>query len=161
MHFFNFNTQFNFYLHPEKALSIVGTIWISSWFLSLSLPLAILFCCVLNSCIVSLNNWICWLLMISKWHSMDYIEFQFLVWIFFVHRKQTKKFFRFNNSNRKRMLFIDIKAMMWLSTPSMKAPSSMSIWKPGNPLISHTVDILLMKFWCCGHFAHLALNLSE
>lgn len=116
-------------------------------------------------CIHSLNNWICWLLMISKWHSMDFIEFVILVYLFFctpqTNRWKKKPSDSMIQFNRKRILFIDIKAMMWLSTPSIKAPSPMLIWKPCNPLISHTVDILLMKFWCYDHFVHLALDLQK
>lgn len=51
--------------------------------------------------------------------------------------------------------------MMWLSTASIKAPSPRFQWQSSNPLVSHMVDIPLMKFWCCDHFAHRALNLQK
>lgn len=109
-----------------------------------------------------LNNWICWLLMISKWHSMEYIELlrvSRLVgdFLFVSHPPQN---FRFNNSTQsKTTSFIDIKAMMWLSTASIKAQSPMPIRLPCIPLITNTVAMPLMKFWCCDHYAHHALNL--
>lgn len=164
----HFHLQF-YNTFPQKSTANCW-LWVKAVDFSLSFHPAVFTYSCIHTLFHSLNNWICWLLMISKWHSMEYtlsLRVSGSGRVFFcccccLSLSHTPQNFRFNNSSQsKTTSFIDIKAMMWLSTVSIKALSPSLIWLQCIPLITHTVAMPLMKFWCCDHFAHRALNLQK